>query len=68
MRFTVALLLMISLCCQASGLAMKKTAEAVRTNASVKIDGVLDEDAWNKAIPVGRQDYRPFSLPVCIES
>ncbi|MCX6285684.1 MAG: DUF5916 domain-containing protein [Bacteroidetes bacterium] len=53
MRLLIALLLMISFCCQASGQAIKRTVEAVRTNASIKIDGVLDEEAWDKAIPAG---------------
>ncbi len=53
MRFLLALLLPFTISLYASGQAVKKVAEAVRTNASIKIDGFLDEEAWQKAVPAG---------------
>ena len=51
MKFLAALLLCLSLSIESSGQALKKTAEAVRTRGSIKIDGILDEAEWKQALP-----------------
>ncbi len=51
MRCLFALMILLLTAFQVTGQAVRKSAEAVRTNASIKIDGVLDEEAWGKALP-----------------
>lgn len=65
MRFLFPFLLLLCIHTAAFTQAAKKKAEAGRTSAVIKIDGILDEDAWKQALPasdfIQRLPYNGFA-------
>jgi hypothetical protein len=51
MKFLLTVCLLTAACFPVFGQVTKKSIEAVRTNASIKIDGLLNEKDWQQAEP-----------------
>jgi hypothetical protein len=67
MRCLFALIILLLPAFHLPAQSVRKSAEAVRTNASIKIDGILDEEAWEMALPANGfiQRLRTAFLYVC---